>query len=422
VFGAAGSEIDRAELGLWRVLATATAVMAVLSWPLWAGTGGLARVPFLAGLPRPPAFADGLAACGLVASLLLAGLQGRGRRYAYASALTLLAALVVEDQHRLQAWAYQFVAVGFFLAALPRGEGLRAVRWWFAALYLHSGLSKLDASFCQELGPVFLRTAVAPLGLDPSRWPAAARTAAVLAMPAWEVAVAAALVMPRGRRWGRVGAAAFHGALVVVLGPLGLGHSAIVVVWNVALLFEVWIAFGPDLAAPAAAPVRSPRRWPVWALFWAGVLLPFGERWGAFDAWPSHALYASHVERLRVLIHESEVMRYPEAVRGHLRPGGGVWRSLDLTGWSRSARGTPVYPQNRACLGLGESLAARYGGRLVRVVAFGPADRWTGRRERVEAVGLTEIRRLGRRFRLNARPADGSGIEKAKRTTPHGEG
>lgn len=416
--GAVGGSTDPAELALRRVLAVATAVMTVLSWPLWAGTGGVPRVPFLSGLPSPPGGADGLAACALVASLLLAGLPGRGWRYAYASALVLFAALVVEDQHRFQPWAYQFVAMGFFLAASPGGGGLRLVRWWFAALYLHSGLSKLDASFCQELGPVFLRTAVAPLGLDPARWPAAARTAVVLAMPAWEVAVAAALVIPRGRRPGKLGAVAFHGALVGVLGPLGMGHSAIVVVWNLALLVEVWIAFGPDLAAPAADPFRSPRRWPVWAVFGAGVLLPFGERWGAFDAWPSHALYASHVERLRVLIHESEVGLYPAAVRAHLGPGDGVWRALDLTGWSRSERGTPVYPQNRACLGLAESLAARYGGRLVRVVAFGPGDRWTGRRARVEAVGLAEIRGLGRRFRLNAHPADGPGTDPAAPPTP----
>ena len=83
-----------------------------------------------------------------------------------------------------------------------------------------------------------------------------------------------------------------------------------------------------------------------------------------------------------MLVHESDAGAIPGGgPRRISRPvGDGPWRRLDLKGWSRAVRGTPVYPQNRACLGLAEGLAARYGGRSVpvRVVAFGPADRWTG--------------------------------------------
>jgi hypothetical protein len=295
---------------------------------------------------------------------------------------------------------------GLLLAGLPRGQGLWYARWWFVALYAHSGLSKLDASFCQELGALFLSTALGPVGLDPSRWPEGWRSAAVLAMPAGEIAVAAALAAPRLRRVGVVGASVLHAGLVGILGPFGLGHSAIVLVWNAAMLAEVWVAFGPDLATGTVATPGGVAGL-VKLVFWAGVLLPFGERWGAFDAWPSHALYASHVERASVFLHESELEGYPEAVRRHVAPGGpGPWRRLDLTGWSREARGTPVYPQNRACLGLAEALAARDGGRgLVRVVLSGPADRWRGRRWTTEAVGLDAVRRRGDRFRLNAHPA-----------------
>jgi hypothetical protein len=140
-----------------------------------------------------------------------------------------------------------------------------------------------------------------------------------------------------------------------------------------------------------------------------GVLLPLGERWGWFDAWPSHALYASHVGRVTVWLHESELSGYPESVRRHVAAGAGQgpWRRLDLTGWSREVRGTPVYPQDRAGVGLAEGLAARYGARgrgLVRVVVSGPADRWTGARRSVEAVGLVAIHRLGDRYLVNAHP------------------
>jgi hypothetical protein len=343
----------------------------------------------------------------LIVAVAGAGLARRWGSW-YATGLGLLAWLVLNDQHRFQPWAYQYAMTGLFLAAMPGAEGLRLTRWWFVALYAYSGLSKLDASFCDELGPAFLRAAVAPLGLDPARWAAPWRVAAVLAMPVGEIGVAAALAYGRTRGLGRVGAVVLHGALVGILGPLGLGHSAIVLLWNAAMAVEVWVAFGPGLGTGQGPAPGSAGWWrgvAVKAVFWAGVVLPLGERWGVFDAWPSHALYASHVERVVVMVHGSEVEKWPAEIRAHVLQGAGPWRVLDLTGWSRQVRGTPVYSQNRAGLGLAEALTARYGGRLVRAVALGPADRWTGRRNRAEAVGRDAIHALGDRYRLNARPA-----------------
>jgi hypothetical protein len=195
-----------------------------------------------------------------------------------------------------------------------------------------------------------------------------------------------------------------------------MGHSTIVLVWNVAMLAEVWVAFGPGrVAAGGPDPDRSgtrpvlPLRWLARGVLAVGVILPLGERHGYCDAWPAHALYASHVERTEVFLDEEGLEAYPPAVRRHVTgTGQGPWRRLDLTGWSRAVRGVPIYPQARACNGLAEGLAARYGDPLgIRVVQWGRADRWTGRRTRVALLGLGEIRRQGERYRLNAHPASG---------------
>lgn len=143
-------------------------------------------------------------------------------------------------------------------------------------------------------------------------------------------------------------------------------------------------------------------------LLTAALILPFAERSGLWDAWPSFALYASHVERVLIDVHESD--RWPPAVRRRVAPStdrpGSPWHRLDLTAWSRAERGTPPYPQARAALGVAESLA-RWGGRprAVRVILWGPADRFSGLRQREQAIGLDAIRRLGDHFRLNAHPA-----------------
>jgi hypothetical protein len=181
---------------------------------------------------------------------------------------------------------------------------------------------------------------------------------------------------------------------------------------------EVWVVFHPDLASgpePDRTRASTVAGWAVRGLFLIGILLPLGEPWGYCDAWPAHALYASHVERTDVFLHEDQLGLYPAEVRRHVLagvPGAGPWRRLDLTGWSRAARGVPVYPQARVCNGLAEALAARYGERgLIRVVQWGRAYRWTGRRNRVSLLGLEEIRGHAARYWLNAHPARWSGPE-----------
>jgi hypothetical protein len=411
------------------VLGLATLVMLGLSWPLWVVGPAFPRVPFVPGLPEPPAAVSRALFAVLLGSVAsaTAGIAWRG---CLGLGLLVLSLLILGDQQRFQAWAYQFLMIALFLATLPPARALALARGWYVATYAYSGLSKLDVSFCRELGRAFLETAVRPLGMDPAAWPAAPRDAAILAMPIGEIALAMALSLPSTRRPGRWGAAGLHGVLIALLGPWpgGMGHSTIVLVWNAAMLAEVWIAFGPERAlripgnpctvdsgATGSEIVRSgeisAQGLLARGVFWVGVLLPLGERWGYCDAWPAHALYASHVERTEVFLHEDELGAYPPEVRRHARAfGPGPWRRLDLSGWSRALRGVPVYPQGRACNGLAEALAARYGDhRLIRVVQWGRADRWTGHRDRVALLGLEEIRRQGTRYRLNAHPAPGFG-------------
>jgi hypothetical protein len=396
--------IEPAGTLLRRFTSLATLVMLGLSWPLWIDGGAIPRVPFVRGVIGAallPVLPWGLFIALLVSVALTA--LGRVWRGWFALSACLLVALIVRDQHRFQPWAYQYLATCLLLAALPQGMRLRYARWWFVAIYLHSGLSKLDGAFCAELGPVFLKTLLTPLGVDPLSWPAPVRNLAVLAMPLGEILVAGMLLWPRGWQAGRIGALILHGGVLTILGPWGLGHSTILLVWNVAMLCEVWVAFGPRLESCLVAE----RGWMsllVRGLFWAGILLPLGERFGLFDPWPSHALYASHVGRVTVLL-EGE---FPEDISRHCQPiespSEEGWRRLDVTGWSRIARGTPPYAGRRASLGLAEGLAVRYGGvGRVRVIVFGPAHPLTGARTRDEATGLGPIRALGDRFHLNSR-------------------
>ena len=397
------------------VLGGSTCLMLGLSWPLWVGTDRFPRVPFLLGMPSWEGGAGRLAFVALLVAVAI-GSIGRAWRPAIWASLALLAALILADQHRLQPWAYQYLLTGLAMAALPKARALGLARFFVVFLYLHSGLSKLDLSFCDELGLAFLKTTLRPAGLDPRGWPIGLRRSVVLGMPAWELAVAIGLGFGRTRRVALVGAVLMHLALIAILGPWGLAHSTIVLVWNGALLLEDLILFGAielhdvEGRPPAMAGVVT------WA-FLAAAILPFGERWGLWDAWPSFALYASHVERVDVWIHEDDADQIPPEIRSHLGPADrGPWRRLDLTGWSRTVRGVPVYPQARAGLGLALAIAARYQGpNPVGVDLWSRADRWTGHRDRVELQGRSAIERRADRYRVNARPARWPGLARGMR-------
>ncbi|MDR3639214.1 MAG: hypothetical protein P4L84_35765 [Isosphaeraceae bacterium] len=411
----AAAEPDRARWTDRRfraLLGCATFVMLGLSWPLWtAPEEAFPRVPFLrlAAWAGEPAAVAWIVYAVLLAAVAAAALARRGWKWAAGGSAVLLAALVVQDQHRFQPWVYQFLVLDVVLLAFRPERALRYARWWFGGLYFHSALSKLDVSFTREMGAVFLASLTRPFGADPALWPDRWRDAAILAMPAAEGVVAVLLVLPRTRRVGLAGALVLHALLIAILGPWGLGHSTIVLVWNAAMMGELCVLFGPDLAPRGKCVAGARDGWcasAVRILFWCTLVAPFGERWGLLDAWPAHALYASHVERTAVFLFEDELATYPAAVRRYLvGEGEGPWRRLDLTAWSRAVRGTPVYPSARACNGLAEALAARYRGpHPVRVLQWSRADRWTGRRDVAESLGLDAIRRQGNRYWWNAHP------------------
>jgi len=396
---------ERVEVVLRAVLCGATVAMALLSRPLWLAEGAFPRVPFWSGWPETEAAR--LGCVGIWFGSMAAGVFERRALLIGPPALGLL---ILGDQHRFQPWAYQYAIMALALGGLPRPWSLRACRWFLIGLYIHSGASKLDVSFAREVGPMLLQAGLEPFGLNPSAWPRPLLRAASLSAPLFELVVGVGLIVPRWRRLAAAGAVLTHLVLAALLGPWGLDHSANVVLWNLALVVEVPLLFGWREPGVAFRSERPPRRaWPVLAVVLLAVAMPGLERSGLWDAWPSFALYASHIERVYIEVDAAMADALPPAARralGPTDPKTGRAR-LDLTTWSRSERGAPPYPQARATLGVALWLTDHLPtSEAVRVLYWTAADRWTGQRRRIEAVGRAEIEPLAARFRLNAQPAD----------------
>jgi hypothetical protein len=388
------------------VLCIATLALIALCWPLWLDDTPFPRVPFLRGWPTLSTAVSFVLLAALGASVAMVP-SGLARPWPARLSVGILVFLVAGDQARLQPWLYQYLLEAFVLAFVPRRLQALLIRTVVAAIYLHSGLSKLDHAFLHELGPVFLRTLLGLFGVSPSGWPPPLLHTAVLSMPVGELGIGILLFVPSGNRLGIIGACVMHVLLLAIVGPLGLGHSATVVGWNLALLAEVPLLFWQRLPGGTMHALSSAGASPTSWLIGAATVLPLGERWGIWDSWPSFALYASHNERIELRVHEGDAAFWPAELRRYLVPTTepGVWL-VDVTNWSRFTRGVPPYPQARTGIGVALGLADLViSPRPFHARVLGRARWWTGEREVMCEGGSDQLRLVTNRFFWNALPA-----------------
>jgi hypothetical protein len=370
---------------LARLIGLSWLALAGATWPLWVGPldGHPAAVPWAEGLPVLPFPAAAL----LFAATLAAGLTAalRPGRLAMAALAVGIAAMAAQDRHRLQPWAYQFALLSAAWAVSP-GAAPRLARLFTVALYLHSGLSKLDVAFAAGTGRQFLGVLAPSMDAE-----GPAGIALILAMPLAELLTGLALAVPAARPLGLAMALTQHVVLLRIVGPWGLGHSVGVVGWNVFFLAQDVLLFR---GRPAAEQERS--SWSQRAIataFAVLLLLPFGERFGVWDPWPSFALYSSHDARVILLIGRDDPV--PPEVAESVSPAAGdsPWRRVDLNDWSFRSRRSPLYPSVPAWLAVAADLADRHPECRWRAVVLGPAGVMSLRRERTELDGAEAMRR-----------------------------
>src|SRR5579862_8717200 len=124
--------------------------MVGLSWPLWIDLADFPAVPFVRWFPDSPGRWSWIGLVAL-ASGLIAALSDRIGRVGLLFSIAVMVWLVLGDQLRLQPWAYQYLVMGTILAALPPRSALAFSRVYLASMYFHSGLSKLDVPFVDEM-------------------------------------------------------------------------------------------------------------------------------------------------------------------------------------------------------------------------------------------------------------------------------
>ncbi len=396
------------------------AIQMMLTAPLWGAASFFPHLPLIASLSIP-GWLDGIAV-GLLAitgvswmfvSLLQrkksAPLASRGQRLLWGIAGLSLLALMVGNQHRIQAWAVQVLFYALCFVALRPAVQIHWLRWITISIYVFSAVSKFDASFVTSHGQTLLDGILQLTRIDANLSPAL-RRAIALSIPAFELITALLLLFRRTRRLGWYCSLLMHSALILVLGPFGLNHHLPVLIWNFFFILQNSLLFGraADQVAQQATPLGN-WHWDIPSiargLLIACLIFPATEWFNIGDIWPSWGLYASRGAKVNLYVrgtaleslptelqeHCFRTTEYPEFVR------------VDLYRWSFAATNAPPYPEDRFLIGASLITIQKYGLESDFVVVHhGTASRWDGRREVTVLEDFDGLVEFTGRFWFNA--------------------
>ena len=391
--------------------------MYALSWRVWTYQELYPAIPFFSWVPYlgpVPAWALFAAMLGGF-SLCLRGVRPGATCAVFVAAS---AALILQDQHRLQPWAYQFALCAAILSWADERERGRLMLWLTAGIYFHSGLQKLNYSFIEGTGAVLAGVLLKPLGVTTESLPFPLLAALTLGMGLWEVALAPGLLFRPTRRRAAWAAIAMHAVILFCLGPWGLSWNRVVWPWNLLMIaFNLQFARMDDEAATPAAGTRAKA---ARALLLAALTLPLLRFADRFDSYPAFGMYIDYYHQSDLYVLWEAQGRLPERVRRHLeKPAvdslGRVWRRFNPIEWSVAELEVPPYMENRHLAGvaaalcerfqLGDSMAAEFGGL--------PSLR-TGAKTTLRAhAGCAQVRTEADHYLFNARP-----VENLYRGTP----
>ncbi len=409
---------------LRRWLAFSALALLLATWTLWTPQHVFPQVPLLTQWSGLPGVGEWVAMATAVVALFATMVTPQRNNLWRVCLLVFAASLVLlfcGDQHRLQPWAYQFVVLAIVLATVASWRAIVLARMLAVSIYFYSALSKFDETFLTTIGPQFRDTLFDWFGSSAEHW--GVSTMLPFVFPLGEMVVALLLIFRPTRFIGWLGSLVMHGLMIAILGPLGLGHSWGVLLWNVYFVGQNLILFAPagnvsasistdrkNSSEPGRIQVATPSArfsWLAEILLAAVLLWPALEVFGWCDNWIAWGLYAPRAERVEVLVDVNDVGRLPMECHDYLESTdrGKRWRRLRIDRWSLATLGVPVYPQNRFQLGVALAVAEVANPRgQFHVIANGRANRITARRPFREYWGAAELRGAARGYWLGVLP------------------
>lgn len=274
-------------------------------------------------------------------------------------------ALLLMDLNRLQPWVYEYCLIILLFTIADKSPKLKQKRFQYLgliiiAIYLFSGLEKLNWRFLTGIGPWLGGFSPSPalcLAGDQN-----AVTVSVL-MCLGEIFMALLLVFRRTRFLGICGCLFMHLSILAMLGPQGLNINAVVWPWNI---FQMLLMAGcfMQLQTSGLAFLQldfSRNRKASILVAFAGLLLPILGLFQLADPYPSFSFYSGDVPRGRLIFKIATLQKLPPQLQRICRYDRvNALCFLDFADWALIETTAPAYPSKFCLLSMAKAFAATY--------------------------------------------------------------
>lgn len=326
----------------------------LLSLELWfPSSRSFPRIPLLIALPEAVVvLVERLLGAILITALILMAVVHRSKIFSVIAVASLIL-LICFDQMRLQPWVYQYLLLLSMLTLhnwqtkdeATLNHTLGHLQLIVAALYIWSGVQKLNFSFSHEMLPELL----APLHriLPAEHLPLVTLGLGIAVV---ETLIGCGLLFPRTRKLCVWLAVAMHGIILGLL--IARAYNSIVWAWNVALMLMVVVVFW----CREDASRQTLNNWKTSktttqlarAVAVASVVLPILSFWGWWDMSMSGALYSGNTAVAVVRINGETFTKLPQtAQRQVFQTKSDGRQMLPLFEWSMAELNVPPNPEPR---------------------------------------------------------------------------
>jgi uncharacterized membrane protein YphA (DoxX/SURF4 family) len=312
---------------------------------LWRSDRIFPRTPAFSALPDLPESIT-LPLIILLASSLIFTLV-RPSRIPVIAATTLAIIIALFDMNRWQPWFYQYLLTFFVLcffdfrcdSPFQQKSILQLFRYMVAAIYIWSGLQKLNPNFATDTFPWLMEPFTRHMEGD------GLSRIAFLAniFPFVETGMGILLLIPAVRRAGVVMAIFMHILILVILSPWGQNYNMVVWPWNIVMMAQVLILFHSSDSWAFRDTIKYSWAKIVFALF---VLMPLFNFFNAWDSYLSHNLYSGNTSGGEIQMSESMYLKLPPEIQQHALDDGTSY-ILNIKYWCMQETGVPAYPEDR---------------------------------------------------------------------------
>lgn len=338
-----------------------------ISWDLWVTDRTFPHFPVLSLFPPFPNPFDRVVVIGLVGILAWGVISPA--KWIFATAVSLMLLLALQDQMRWQPWFYQYMLMltpFAFAKAKTKESASNAIlglnQLVVVAVYLWGGLHKCHSGFLS----VYQNNLAKPI-VDSLESPFLSSLVSGFGylIPPIEILIALGLLFGPTRKAAIAGAIGTHIVILLLIGPAkGYLSNIVVWPWNVAMCGMVWVLFSNSPKGTTLAFLKSPQLKSVGCgictlLFLCPLLFYFGK----WDRYLSFNLYSGRQKQMLVKVDAEALENLPREWRPYLIDTSATdgHKILSISKWSTTELKVPLISEWRILRRLSQHICEQQG-------------------------------------------------------------